>query len=130
MSTRGFVGVMVGNVCRAVYVHHDCYLSGVGATLQSYATQDEVESLISGGDMSSMGDYYKDRGETDVDARDYNDFDEFLNSARDAGVQYYYIFRDGVWYCGDTHGSFVCSTSITGKLVPYSQAVQLMGEHA
>ena len=47
MGTRSFVGVMVGDKCRAVYVHWDGYLEGVGAELQDYTTQAEVEELIS-----------------------------------------------------------------------------------
>ncbi len=30
MSTRSLVGVMIGDICRAVYVHSDGYLDGVG----------------------------------------------------------------------------------------------------
>lgn len=33
MGTRSFVGVMIGDVCRAVYVHFDGYLDGVGAAV-------------------------------------------------------------------------------------------------
>lgn len=53
MSTRSFVGVMIGEKCRAVYVHFDGYLEGVGAELQEYTTQAMVEELISHGDRSS-----------------------------------------------------------------------------
>jgi hypothetical protein len=53
---------------RAVYVHWDGYLAGVGAGLQDYDTQAAVEALISHGDRSSLDEgYYKDRGETGVD---------------------------------------------------------------
>lgn len=43
MSTHSFVGVQVGDVIRAVYVHHDGYLSGAGQDLQEYTTQEAVE---------------------------------------------------------------------------------------
>ena len=125
MGTRSFVGVMVGDKCRAVYVHWDGYLEGVGAELQSYTTQEEVEKLISHGDRSSLdGPYYKDRGETGwtVEPEDYASFDEFYEAADGSWAEYYYVFRDGVWYCGDTYGS----TPISKQLVPYAEACKLM----
>ena len=122
MGTRSFVGVMVGDKVRAVYVHWDGYLSGVGAELQDYTTQAEVEELISHGDRSSLGDgYYKDRGEDGVDPTDYDSFDKFYEACDGSWCEYYYIFKDGVWYCGDTYGR----TPISRKLVPYAEAVAL-----
>lgn len=122
MGTRSFVGVMVGDKCRAVYVHWDGYLDGVGAGLQDYTTQAEVEALISHGDRSSLEDgFYKDRGETGVDPTDYASFDEFYDAAEGAWAEYYYVFKDGQWYCGDTYGT----TPISRKLVPYAEAVEL-----
>ena len=121
MGTRSFVGVMVGNKCRAVYVHWDGYLEGVGAELQDYTTQAEVEELISHGDRSSLGDgYYKDRGEDGVEPRDYATFDEFYEAADGSWAEYYYVFKDGVWYCGDTYGA----TPISKKLVAYKDALE------
>lgn len=128
MSTRGFVGVMLpSGHCRAIYVHYDCYLDGVGAALQIYKTQGTVEELISHGDRSSLEDgFYKDRGETGVDPELYESFDEFYDAASGAGAEYYYIFLDGVWYCGDTYDR----TPISRKLVAYKDAVELMRKYA
>jgi len=120
MGTRSFVGVMVGDKCRAIYVHWDGYLEGVGRDLQSYKTQAEVEKLISYGDRSSLdGGYYKDRGEDDVEPRDYDSFDEFYDACEGSWCDYYYIFKDGVWYCGNTFGS----TLLHKKLHTYEQAL-------
>ena len=124
MGTRSFVGVMVGSKCRAVYVHWDGYLEGVGAELQGYTTQAEVEELIAGGDMSSLGDYYKDRGETGVEPKEFDDFEYFYDYVEGSWAEYYYVFKDGVWYCGDTYGN----TPISKKLVPYAEAVKLMSK--
>ena len=124
MGTRSFVGVMVGSKCRAVYVHWDGYLEGVGAELQEYTTQAAVEELIADGDMSSLGDYYKDRGETGVGPTEYSTFEEFLDAANGCGAEYYYVFKDGVWYCGDCYGG----TPISKKLVPYAEACKLVDE--
>jgi len=119
MSTRGFVGVQIGVVIRAVYVHHDCYLEGVGQDLRAYTTQEAVEELISHGDRSSLySGYYRDRGETDVDPSDYGSFDEFFEACDGSCGEYYYLFRDGVWYCGTTYRS----SPLYRKLVPYAEA--------
>lgn len=120
MGTRSFVGVMKGDVCRAVYVHWDGYLTGVGAAIQEYTSQKDVERLIAPGDRSSIFDgFYKDRGETGVEPVDYKSFDEFYEAAKGAWAEYYYIFKDGIWYCGDTYEE----TPISRKLVPFEQAI-------
>ena len=120
---------MVGDKCRAVYVHWDGYLSGVGAELQDYTTQAEVEELIAEGDRSSLDSgYYKDRGETGVEPKTYDTFDEFREYADGCGAEYYYIFKDGVWYCGDCYGRWGDPTPISGKLVPYAEAVEIMSK--
>ena len=120
MGTRSMVGVMVGDKCRAVYVHWDGYLDGVGAELQEYTTQAEVEELIAEGDRSSLTDgYYKDRGEKGVEPTDYDTFAEFFEAVEGCWAEYYYIFKDGVWYCGNTYeGSELCK-----KLTAYEDAV-------
>ena len=126
MGTRSLVGVMVADKCRTVYVHWDGYLDGVGRALQDYTTQAEVEELISHGDRSSLEDgYYKDRGETGVDPTDYATFEQFLDAANGCGAEYYYVFKDGVWYCGDTYGRWGSDSKISDKLVPYAEAVEL-----
>ena len=125
MGTRSLVGVMVGDKCRAVYVHWDGYLEGVGAELQGYTTQAEVEELISHGDRSSLEDgYYKDRGEKGVEPTDYDTFAEFLEAAEGCWAEFYYIFKDGVWYCGNTYGGH----ALCGKLTAYADAVAVEEE--
>jgi hypothetical protein len=116
------VGMMVGDKVRAVYVHWDGYLDGVGKELQGYTTPAEVAELISHGDRSSLdGPYYKDRGEDGVDPTDYTTFVEFYEACEGCWAEYYYIFKDGVWYCGDTYNE----TSLSKKLVPYDEAVAM-----
>jgi hypothetical protein len=108
MPTRCFVGVMKGDKCEAVYVHHDGYLAGVGADLLMLKTQEEVEELISHGDRSTLGgNYYSERGEdwSDVKPKVYDTFDEFFEACDGSWGEYYYIFKDGVWYYGQTSTS-------------------------
>jgi hypothetical protein len=122
MSTRSLVGVMVGDKCRAVYVHFDGYLSGNGAELQSYTTQAEVLELIEGGDRSTLTDgFYSERGEQGVEPTDYDTFAEFFEAVQGCWGEYYYIFKDGVWYCGNTYGG----SPLCGKLTAYADAVAI-----
>jgi len=44
--------------------------------------------------------YNRDRGEKDVDFEVSHTFDEFLELCDGTGAEYFYIMRDGVWYCG------------------------------
>ncbi len=104
MSTRSLVGVMIGDICRAVYVHSDGYLDGVGEELLEYKNQKDVEKLIEPGDRSYLsGGFYADNGETDVSPTEYNSFEEFFEGADACWAEYYYVFKDGVWYFGDTY---------------------------
>jgi hypothetical protein len=47
--------------------------------------------------------YNRDRGETDVDFEVSHTFDEFLELVDGTGAEYYYIMRDGTWYCGSLY---------------------------
>ena len=47
--------------------------------------------------------YARDRGETDTEFRVAHTFAEFLEQADGCGAEYYYIMKDGVWYCGTTY---------------------------
>lgn len=125
MGITSFVGVMIGDRCRAVYVHWNGFLNGVGAELQHYTSQAEVEELISHGDRSSLTQgFYSERGEVRSHPVDYSTFKEFYHGCKKSGVEYYYIFKNGIWYCGDTYDT-VNPTKITEKLVPYEQAITL-----
>ncbi len=125
MGTRSLVGVMIGDKCRAVYVHWDGYLDGVGAELQDYTTQEEVEELIADGDRSSLdGPYYKDRGEEGVDPTDYDSFTEFFEAAEGCWAEWFYVFKDGQWFCGNTYGG----STLCKKLTPYAEACELYKE--
>ena len=120
MGTRSFVGVMKGNVCRSIYVHWDGYLEGVGRLLQSYTTQSAAEELIEPGDRSSLTTgFFRDNGKTDVGPVDYSTFKDFVDAAVTRGAEYYYVFRDGVWYCGDTY------SRSNYTLTPFSVAIEL-----
>ena len=57
--------------------------------------------------------YSRDRGEKGVEFKVAQTFDEFLEQCDNSGAEYYYIMRDGVWYCGDTYESSPLSKKLT-----------------
>jgi hypothetical protein len=57
--------------------------------------------------------YGRDRGETGAEFQVAQTFEEFLEQCYGCTAEYYYIMKDGVWYCGDTYGTTDLSTSLT-----------------
>ena len=76
---------------------------------QKELSNEEFEKQF--GDMCTF--YGRDRGEKDTEFKVAQTFDEFLGQCYNSGAEYYYIMRDGVWYCGDTYGSTPLSTKLT-----------------
>jgi hypothetical protein len=73
---------------------------------------DEVEAFKAlTEDMCTF--YGRDRGEKGVEFKVAQTFDEFLEQCDNSGAEYYYIMRDGVWYCGDTYESSPLSKKLT-----------------
>jgi hypothetical protein len=144
MGTRSLIGVMHGDNCKFVYCHWDGYLDHNGKILQEYYDSAKANHLVSLGDISSLRKsvvipdgvehsfekpadditvfYGRDRGETGVDFRSVNSFEVFLKRVGDSSAEYYYIMRDGVWYCGSVYGP------LKYKLVPLSTALVLETE--
>lgn len=58
MSTRSLIGIYreEEKMVEYIYCHFDGYLDGVGKLLEEhYQTQDKIERLIAGGDISYLG---------------------------------------------------------------------------
>ena len=126
MGTRSRVGIMQGDVCKSVYCHYDGYLEHTGKTLLKHYDSGKVLELLKLGDNSGIQEtleemnFYRNRGETGIDARDAHTFEEFLDQVENCGAEYYYVMRDDVWYAGcvyDTEGL------IKGGLVPLADAI-------
>ena len=126
MGTRSRVGVMYGDVCKSVYCHYDGYLEHTGKILLNHYDSVKASQLIALGDNSGVQEtieemnFYKDRGEPDVDFQTAHSFEEFLEQVERCFGEYYYVMRDGVWYAGcvyDTEGL------IKGGLVPLDEAL-------
>ena len=142
MGTRSRIGVMHGDVCKSVYCHWDGYLEHNGRILLEHYDSVKANQLVALGDISSLDVnvaipegvehsfdkgakgittfYGRDRGETGVDFEVDHSFEEFYKRADGCGAEYYYIMRDGVWYCGSTYTS---DTRLGGKLVPLAEAL-------
>jgi hypothetical protein len=123
MATRSTIALEFadGSVSQ-VYCHWDGYLSGVGAELVSnYSDPFALRELIDGGDMSTVGEYYTDRGEDyeDLKARRYQNFDEYVADCQQE--EYDYILRPvegkAVW--------FVRCYATDGKWVTYAEAQRI-----
>ena len=105
MSTRSAIGYKLPNgKIRAKYCHWDGYVEGgVGQTLQeSYQAAFKIGQLIELGDMSTLAGeiadcefYGRDKGETDVDAQDYDNFADLVESYE--GCDYIYVWDGSNW---------------------------------
>jgi hypothetical protein len=112
MGTRSTIALeFADGTVEQVYCHWDGYLSGVGAELVSdYSDPFALRELIDGGDMSSIGSPYTDRGE-ELCVRKFKDFDDYKANGQDEEYDYIlrYIDGKGVWLvrCYATDGKFV-----------------------
>ena len=80
---------------------------------------DEVEAFKAlTEDMCTF--YGRDRGEKGVEFKVAQTFEEFMEQCDNCGAEYYYIMRDGTWYCGDTYES----TTLSKKLTVLADALQ------
>ena len=129
MGTRSRVAVMHGDVCKSVYCHYDGYLDYTGRILQEHYDSTRANQLVATGDNSGVKptieemNFYKDRGEDDVDFRVAHTFEEFLEQVDRCCGEYYYVMRDGVWYAGCLYET---AGLIKNGLVPLEQALQAL----
>ena len=141
MGTRSRIGVMHGDNCKSVYCHWDGYLDHNGRILLEHYDSSKANHLVALGDISSLGNsieplegtehsfadpakditvfYGRDRGEEGTEFKADHTFEDFFNRAERCGAEFYYIMRDGVWYCGDTYES----SEMFKKLVPLAEAL-------
>lgn len=64
--------------------------------------------------------YGRDRGETGTEFKTTDTFEKFLELADGCGAEFYYIMKDGEWYCGTTYGS---DAKLGSKLVLLAEAM-------
>ena len=83
---------------------------------QQELSNEEFEKQF--GDMCTF--YGRDRGETGVEWKVAQTFEEFFEQVENGGGEWYYVMRDGVWYCGNTYSS---DARFYKKLVLLSEAL-------
>jgi hypothetical protein len=140
---------MHGDNCKSVYCHWDGYLENNGKILLEHYDSAKANHLVALGDLSSLDKnveipegeshsfqvpldgvtvfYGRDRGETGTEFVVHEDFASFLEHCDGGGVEYYYIMRDGVWYCGTTYDH---DAKLGSKLVPLAEALAACKESA
>lgn len=119
MATRSTIALEYADgTVRQIYCHWDGYLENNGQILQKhYADAQAVDRLIQLGSLSilapspecpeghSFGSqvkgycvaYGRDRGEQDVDAKHFSDYNQYRNEAQFEEFNYI-LRRDGNWY--------------------------------
>ena len=151
MGTHSRIGVMHGDKVKSIYCHWDGYLEHNGQVLEQYYDSAKANNLVALGDMSTLrpqiGEkhafsqfdlppeeveaykeltrdwctfYGRDRGEVSV-WKVANTFEEFLEQADGCGAEFYYIMKDGVWYCGTTYEN---THPLSKRLTLLSDALQ------
>jgi len=124
MATRGNIGILNSDgSITGIYVHFDAYPAYVGKTLLNcYTDTDIVNKLIDLGDLSSLGEdlyatghtwkspiegvcvaYGRDRGDKGVESRVFKSIEQYNRNADNSGVNYQYLFEDGMWMYRKTH---------------------------
>lgn len=129
MSTRSTISYLsTDDKISTVYCHSDGYLSYNGALLYiNYQSPEKVKELISFGDMSSLDKnispkvgekhgfnyserakdvcvfYARDRGESDVEARVFNSFEDYKNNNSFEQYNYIYKEKNKTWYLYNTN---------------------------
>lgn len=144
MATRSVIGVMHGDVCKAVYCHWDGYIDHNGAILFNHYNSPKANQLVALGDISSLGEeigeehpfsyigvmeateydekygrmttfYGRDRGEKDVGYKVLNSYDEFLEFFNGCGAEYAYIMNQDVWYVKQYGGELEILEEVLAK---------------
>lgn len=126
MGTRSVIGVMHGDVCKAVYCHWDGYLEHNGRILQDHYDSAKANHLVALGDISSLKEeigekhdfetffynrtveeqhmttfYGRDRGEKGREFQSFMDFESLVYFFDSCGAEFCYIMKDGVWFMFD-----------------------------
>jgi hypothetical protein len=93
-GTRSRIGALTndGRV-KSVYIHSDGYFDGVGKDILSLNSSEAVKNRLAQGDGSEVfGGFYKDRGESGVDAIYSNSIKDYLKDTADSWGEYAYIY--------------------------------------
>ena len=129
MGTRSAIGYKTpeGKI-RAKYSHYDGYVAGAGKTLQEHYTQArKIAQMVELGDQSYMDKeifpmlgsdhsferpeegvtifYGRDRGESNVEAVEFDTVQEFVEYYTGSGCEYFYLHTAAGWIVHDRYGA-------------------------
>ena len=124
MATRGNIAIVNedGSIT-SIYCHYDSYPQYVGKMLLNhYNNVGIINKLMELGDLSSLGEhlyaaghtwsapiegvcvaYGRDRGEKGVESRVFKSIEQYNRNADNSGVNYQYLFDNGMWMYRKTH---------------------------
>ena len=119
MGTRSAIAMKTEDGIRSIYCHWDGYVDHNGRILKEfYSTDEKVKSLLDLGDLSSLGievgekqdfdnrdtqpdgwclAYGRDRGETDVEAKTFDDVKTWVESMANSWCEYFYLWDGKDW---------------------------------
>ena len=125
MGTRSAIAMKTEDGIRSIYCHWDGYVDHNGRILKEfYSTDDKVKALLDLGDLSSLRQeigeahdfdrhyaepnlegmfdnwclaYGRDRGETDVEAKSFNDVKTWVESMANSWCEYFYLWDGRDW---------------------------------
>jgi len=125
MGTRAAIGYKTpeGKVV-AKYSHYDNYIAGTGKTLvEHYTEARKVAQMVELGDQSYLAPeifpmpksghsfetpeegvtifYGRDRGESDVDAKEFDTVGDMVEYYDGCGCEYFYLYANGEWIVND-----------------------------
>ena len=127
MGTRSAIGYKtpLGKV-RAKYSHYDGYPAYTGKLLQEhYQATRKIAQMVELGDQSFLAEeifptdashsfstpqegvtvfYGRDRGESNVDAKEFDTVQEFVDYYAGAGCEYFYLHTANGWIVHDRYG--------------------------
>lgn len=143
MATRSTIALeFADGTVGQIYCHWDGYLSNNGKILfESYQDPFKVRELIDLGDLSSLGPeigvkhefgevcqdctfYGRDRGETGIEARYFDNFEDYAANHQTEEFEYI-LRRDGRWYVSsyDTDGYITLAEAFVREQVMVNEVV-------
>lgn len=127
MSTRSTISILeLNGTVKQIYCHYDGYVSNNGRLLKTfYNTPELVQELISGGDLSILGEYInpkgehsfnkpdpnccvyygRDRGETNIEPRLFANWEMFRFSRQKEHYDYLFVEDENRWYLLDNRAN-------------------------
>ena len=124
MGTRSAIAMKTEDGIRSIYCHWDGYVDHNGRILKEfYSTDEKVQALLDLGDLSSLRQeigephtfdrhqaepeldmfdnwclaYGRDRGETDVEAKTFDDVKTWVESMANSWCEYFYLWDGRDW---------------------------------